>query len=162
VRLVHAWAAVRSADASLVIAGHWDARYPEARQAASQSGLTNRIFFVGPVAEGDLPALYGGALAFVFPSLYEGFGLPVLEAMACGTPAACSNVSSLPEVASDAALLFDPLDVESIALTLRRLVTDADLRADLRERGLRRAAHFSWERTARQTLEVYRSCGYAG
>jgi alpha-1,3-rhamnosyl/mannosyltransferase len=162
VRLVRAWAMVRPADTGLAIAGHWDARYPEARRVAEQSGLSHRISFLGPVAEGDLPALYGGALAFVFPSLYEGFGLPVLEAMACGTPAACSNVSSLPEVASDAALLFDPLDVESIALTLRRLVTDSGLRADLRECGLRRAAHFSWENTARQTLEVYRSCGYAG
>ena len=156
-RLVRAWATARSADTCLVIAGHWDARYPEARQVAEQSGLTDRVRFVGPVADDDLPALYSGARCFVFPSLYEGFGLPLLEAMACGTPVACSNVSSLPEVASDAALLFDPLDVESMADALARLLRDADLRADLRERGLRRAPQFNWEFTARLTQRAYLS-----
>ncbi len=164
VRLVQAWAAVESATANacLVIAGHWDARYPEALQSAEKAGLADRILFVGAVADADLAALYSGARCFVFPSLYEGFGLPVLEAMACGTPVACSNVSSLPEVVGDATLLFDPLEVDSMADALARLLAGADLRAEMDERGLQRAACFSWERTTRQTLEAYRSCGYVG
>ena len=89
------------ANRTLVMAGAWDARYPEARARAQTLGLGDRIRWLGPVAEAELPALYAGASLFVFPSLYEGFGLPVLEAMACGTPVICSNVSSLPEVAGD-------------------------------------------------------------
>jgi alpha-1,3-rhamnosyl/mannosyltransferase len=157
VALVKAWAALGSPahDTWLVIAGHWDARYPEAQQVAAQLRGGERIIFAGPVAEDDLPALYSGALCFVFPSLYEGFGLPVLEAMACGTPVACSGVSSLPEIAGDAALLFDPVRVESIVEALARLMKDADQRADLRARGLRQASRFSWQQTARQTWETY-------
>ena len=94
---------------------------------------------------------------FAYPSLWEGFGLPVLEAMACGTPVLTSDVSSLPEVAGDAALLVPPTDVEAIADGLRRLLEDAALRADLAERGRRQAASFSWERCARETLSVYNS-----
>jgi glycosyltransferase involved in cell wall biosynthesis len=162
VTLVRAWAALGLLDHKtwLVIAGHWDARYPEAQQVAAQLEGGERIAFIGPVPEDDLPALYSGALCFVFPSLYEGFGLPVLEAMACGTPVACSGVSSLPEIAGDAALLFDPTNIELIAEVLARLLTDAALRAEHRECGLRRAACFSWDQTARQTLEVYRSCSH--
>ncbi|HIQ02105.1 MAG TPA: glycosyltransferase family 1 protein, partial [Anaerolineales bacterium] len=129
--------------------------HPESRERADSLDLGN-IRWLGPVPEADLPALYTGATTFVFPSLYEGFGLPVLEAMACGTPVACSNTSSLPEVVGDAALTFDPTDTAGIADAVARLLEDADLQADLRERGLRRAARFSWERTARATLTVYR------
>jgi glycosyltransferase involved in cell wall biosynthesis len=95
--------------------------------------------------------------AFLYTSLYEGFGLPILESMACGTPVITSNVSSMPEVAGDAALLVDPLSVEDIARGIRRMATDESMRAELREKGLRRNAEFSWKKTAGQVLEVYRS-----
>ncbi|PWH20031.1 MAG: glycosyltransferase family 1 protein [Ardenticatenia bacterium] len=157
VRLVEAWAAVvgHQRDLSLVIAGPWDARYPHARHKAEELDLQGRVMFLGTVADEDLPGLYSGALCFVFPSLYEGFGLPVLEAMACGTPVACSNVASLPEVAGEAALLFDPQDVECIRDALMRLLGDVDLRNDFARRGRERAAVFSWQRTAAATVEQY-------
>jgi glycosyltransferase involved in cell wall biosynthesis len=113
------------------------------------------VRFLGYVPDEDLPALYSGALLLAFPSLYEGFGLPVLEAMACGTPVLTSNVSATAEVADGAALLVDPRSVDALASALGRLLTDDALRADLRRRGLARAAEFSWERTARETLSVY-------
>jgi len=154
--LIEAWACLQPQPMPLVVAGAWDARYPEARARAEALGLGERVRWLGPALEPDLPLLYSGAAAFVFPSLYEGFGLPVLEAMACGAPVACSDAASLPEVAGDAALTFDPADVQALAHTLHRLLTDRDLRADLRERGLRRAAQFSWAATAGQTLALYR------
>lgn len=162
VRLVQAWK-LRISDsgfrnARLVIAGQWDERYDEAKQLVEQAGVKDRVVFTGPVSDADLPALYSGATLFVFPSLYEGFGLPALEAMACGTPVACSNTSSLPEVVGEAALTFDPLSVEAIAQTIHRALSDADLRADRRQKGLERAAQFTWERTAQQTLQVYETC----
>ncbi len=157
VRLVQAWAATapRFPDVHLVVAGPWDVRYPQARQAAEALDIRDRILFLGPVADDDLPALYGGAHCFVFPSLYEGFGLPVLEAMACGTPVACSDVASLPEVAGDAALMFDPHRVECIGAALTQLLRDSDLRGDLAMRGRQRAMSFSWECTAAATAEQY-------
>ena len=159
VRLVQAWALVKQRNAArdmqLVLAGPWDTRYPESRQLAEQLGLQTDIRFLGPVPEADLPALYSGATLLVFPSLYEGFGLPVLEAMACGTPVACANTSSLPEVAGDAAPRFSPTDTAAMADLLARLLTDPDWRATLRAAGLRQAASFSWQETARQTLAVY-------
>jgi alpha-1,3-rhamnosyl/mannosyltransferase len=155
VTLVRAWMAAPQTGAELVIAGAWDERYPEARRLAEQSGATT-IRWIGRVAEADLPALYSAAEVFVFPSLFEGFGLPVVEAMACGTPVICSNVTALPEVAGDAAVLIEPEDTASIETALSRVLGSADLRADLRERGLARAAQFSWETTARRTLEIYR------
>ncbi len=120
-------------------------------------GLADGVHVAGRVPEEDLPALYNGADLFVFPSLYEGFGLPVLEAMACGVPVVTADRSSLPEVAGDAALLVDPTDVEAIAAALRRVLADEALAASLRARGLARAATFSWERTARETVAVYES-----
>lgn len=140
---------------TLVVAGAWDPRYPEARQRAEALGLGETVRWLGPVPEGDLPALYSAATAFVFPSLYEGFGLPVLEAMACGTPVVCANTSSLPEVAGEAAVYFDPTNVNQVAEVLGRVWGDADLRAALRERGLLRAQAFAWRRTAEQTRQVY-------
>ena len=118
--------------------------------------MTESVRFLGPVADADLPALYAGADLFVFPSLYEGFGLPVLEAMACGTPVACSNTSSLPEVAGDAALLFDPTDIQAMVGAMDLALGDANMREELRGRGAAQAARFSWERTAQATMEVYR------
>ena len=112
------------------------------------------VRFTGYIADQDLPALLSGALAFVFPSLYEGFGMPLLEAMACGTPVLASATSALPEIAGDAALLIDPEDTAAIADGLARLMSDAVLRADLRARGLARAALFTWERCAAETLAV--------
>lgn len=141
-------------DLDLVIAGKrgWLSE-PIARRAG-ELGITNRVHFTGFVADADLPALLAGALAFVFPSLYEGFGMPVVEAMACGTPVITSTSSSLPEIAGDAALLVDPLDTNAIAAAIMRLSDDDDLRATLRQRGLARARLFNWETCARQTLAV--------
>jgi glycosyltransferase involved in cell wall biosynthesis len=154
-RLVQAWTRVTT-DATLVIAGYWDPRYPRARELA-QLDSRQRIQFRHAVAEEDLPALLSGASAFVFPSMHEGFGLPPLEAMACGAPVVCSNASSLREVVGAAAVTFDPLDVDDIAQALSRVLADRDLRQDLRRRGLDRARQFSWERVARETMRVYES-----
>jgi alpha-1,3-rhamnosyl/mannosyltransferase len=160
VRLVEAWGiANRKSQITnhrLVIAGAWDVCYPEARQRAAALGLADKIVFLGPAAEAELPALYAGATLFVFPSLYEGFGLPVLEAMACGTPVVCSNTSSLPEVAGDAAILVDPLDVDVLAAAIGRALGDVTLRVQMRDKGLTQAARFSWAQTALRTLEIYR------
>ena len=124
----------------------------------AQHGLTKRVRLSGYLPDEDLPALLSGALAFVFPSLYEGFGMPVLEAMACGAPVLTSNTSSLPEVAGDAALLVNPTDPEEIAAGIARMASDGGLRAKLYARGLARAATFTWDRCARETLAVLREC----
>jgi glycosyltransferase involved in cell wall biosynthesis len=125
--------------------------------ALENSPFRNDVLLTGFVRDEDLPGLYAAATAFIFPSLYEGFGLPPLEAMACGTPVVCSNTSSLPEVVGEAALLCDPLDELALADALKRVVSDEDLRDTLRERGLKQAAKFSWDRTAKETLAVYNS-----
>ncbi len=160
-RLIDAYARLVAESPALyydcVIAGAWDDRYPEARQRAANLGLDDRVRFLGPIPDADLPALYASADLFVTASLYEGFGLPALEAMACGTPVACSDTSSLPEVVGDAGMLFDPLDVEAIAAAIQRVMADPGLRAELRQRGLKYSAQFTWDRVARQTIEVYRS-----
>ncbi len=157
-RLIRAFAAAtpQAPGTDLVIAGAWDPRSPEARQLVVELGLEDAVRFLPNVSNADLPALYAGATAFVFPSLYEGFGLPVLEAMACGTPVACSNTSSLPEVAGEAAVLFDPMDVNEMATAIVRLLDDEGLRERLRERGRQQAARFTWQRTAELTLIAYR------
>ncbi len=146
--LTQAWTRAQI-DATLVIAGAWDERY--------SFQVTDRVRVIRNVDDADLPALYSGAQLFVMPSLYEGFGLTPLEAMACGAPVACSNVSSLPEVVGNAALLFDPRDVDDLALTIARVLSDETLREHLRIQSRARARHFSWERTARETLQVYRA-----
>lgn len=155
-RLVEAFARVKT-DAALVIAGHWDARYPQALDFVREHGMQERVLFRHDIAEPDVAPLLSGATAFVFPSLHEGFGLPPLEAMALGTPVVCANVSAIPEVVGDAALLFDPFDVAAIAEAVSRVLQDTDLRAALRKRGLAQAAKFSWGRTAQATLQVYRA-----
>jgi len=161
-RLLQAYARLLEVGESrpLVIVGVTSRRYPEIDEALRQLRLESHVFFTGYVPDADLPALYSGADLFVFPSLYEGFGLPPLEAMACGTPVVCSNAASLPEVVGDAGLLVDPYDVEGLAEAMHRVLTDADLREELRRRGLARARQFTWERTARETVAVYREvCG---
>jgi glycosyltransferase involved in cell wall biosynthesis len=145
----------RGKNGTLVVAGAWDERYPQARQLAERAGGTG-IRWLGRVAEQDLPALYAGAVLFVFPSFFEGFGLPVLEAMACGTPVVCSRVSALPEVAGAAAVLFDPREHGALAEALQRVLADRLLRVSLREKGMARAATFSWTDTAARTLSLYR------
>jgi len=140
----------------LVIAGAWDSRYPQPKQHAARHELGDAVRFLGPVAERDLPALYSAATLFIFPSLYEGFGLPVLEAMACGTPVACSNTPSLTEVAGDAALYFDPLSFTEIRDAIVELIEDGRQRARRAEQGLARARRYSWQATAAATLRCYR------
>ncbi len=146
-----------STDAKLVLAGKEDPRYSQLREEAQRLKLNDRVVFLGEVADSDLPTLYNGAELFVFPSLYEGFGLPVLEAMACGTPVVCSSASSLPEIVGDAAVTLDPRDAAAWAAAITELLENGELRADLRKKGLARAAGFSWEDTARETFGVYRS-----
>jgi alpha-1,3-rhamnosyl/mannosyltransferase len=163
-RLVLAWEQVLAAQDGtppppLVLAGHHDPRYPEARRLVTQRGLGQHVRFVPDVAEADVPALYSGAQLFVFPSFYEGFGLPPLEAMACGTPVLCSAASSLPEVVGEAALLFDPSSVPDLTAGLLRLLRDADLRARLAAAGRQQSRLFAWERTAHETLAVYAAAG---
>jgi glycosyltransferase involved in cell wall biosynthesis len=147
----------------LVIAGKmgWLTREIEQQTARLFGAGSAAVRFPGYVADDDLPALLSGALAFVFPSLYEGFGMPILEAMACGTPVLASATSALPEVAGGlspsseaAALLADPEDTAAIANGLTRLASDAALRAELRARGIARAAQFTWQRSAAETLAV--------
>jgi glycosyltransferase involved in cell wall biosynthesis len=145
------------AGAQLVLGGQAQWRESELQARVQQSGLAEQIHFPGYVEEPDLPPLYSGALAFVYPSLYEGFGLPPLEAMACGTPVVCSNAASLPEVVGDAALTCDPRDTEGLAAALAQVIAQPALREELRAAGLRRAARFSWRRCAEETLEVYRA-----
>ena len=158
--LMEAWRGLKS-DAALVIAGAWDERYvgeQGSRGVGEQSAIGNRkskIHWIHNVDDADLPALYAGATVFVMTSLYEGFGLTPLEAMACGAPVICSNASSLPEVVGDAALLVNPRDVEEIAQASARVLADAALHDELRAKSLARAAQFSWERAAKETLQVY-------
>ena len=163
VRLLEAWAACigRVPPATtLVIAGKRGWLTTEIERRAHQLDIAERVRFTGYVADQDLPALLSGALAYLLPSLYEGFGLPVLEAQACGAPVLTSTVSSLPEVAGEAAVFVDPLDVRSISDGIARLVEDADLRERLRTAGLRRVAGWTWTRAARETLALLETAGH--
>lgn len=142
-------------DYSLVIAGHWDTRYPEAKEFVSKYNLGKVVKFIGDVEDHHLPSLYSGAALYIHPSLYEGFGLPIIEAMACGTAVACSNISSLPEVAGNAATFFDPTDPMDIASILGDVIADKSKIDSLREKSIHQSARFSWHQTALRTIEVY-------
>jgi glycosyltransferase involved in cell wall biosynthesis len=154
-RLLDAFATLKHLDHELWIAGNAWYRAGAIQSKARALGLNGRIRFLGYVPREDLPGLYSGATAFVYPSLLEGFGLPVVEAMACGAAVVTSNNSSLREVAGDAALLIDPLDSRDIARAMARLALEPNDRAKFAKQGLARAAEFSWETTARLTLDAY-------
>ncbi len=155
-RLLEALARVPEAP-PLVVCGGKGWYYDTIYAAIERLGLASRVRLAGFIPQAELPLWYNAATWFVYPSLYEGFGLPALEALACGTPAIVSRTSSLPEVVGDAALLIDPLDVQALAATLARALQDAELAAGLRAAGPRRAAEFSWSRTAERTAAVYRA-----
>lgn len=146
----------RTDNSRLVLAGQRDPRYPQAGEIVSALGLSSRVVFLDGVEEGDLAALYGGARILILPSLYEGFGLPPLEAMACGTPVIVSDRGSLPEVVGEAGMIINPENPAEIASAIAKLWESEELRSRFRELGLARAREFSWRRAAEETLEVYR------
>jgi glycosyltransferase involved in cell wall biosynthesis len=141
----------------LVVVGRQGWLYQATLLRLRELGLEGQVLFLGYVADEDLPALYSLATCFAFPSLYEGFGLPPLEAMASGCPVVCSNAASLPEICGEAALLVPPTDVAALTSALRRVLDDQALRGHLRDLGLRQAARFTWQGAAQRTLEVYRA-----
>ncbi len=147
--------------AKLVVAGGKGWLTDEVDQAVEKYKLHDKVCFLGAVPNEELGYLYKAARVFAFPSLYEGFGLPPLEAMASGTPVIVSNVTSLPEVVGDAGLLVDPNDVDAWAAALYRVLTDNDLHTEMAHKSIKRASKFSWERAARETLEVYRKAAKA-
>lgn len=156
--LIRAWARLRQTTPlphRLIIAGGKGWLYEDIFRTAEATGLRDEVIFPGFVADADLPALYSAAAVFAYPSLYEGFGLPVLEALACGTPVVCADNSSLPEAAGDAALLVNAADEEALATALHRLLADEPLRQTLRRRGLAHAQKFTWEASARVLLAAY-------
>ena len=157
-RLIEAYSVLRRRgveDAKLLIIGNEISKYPHLRRLVHRFNLHQHVRFLGFVPDATLAALYRLASVFVFPSLYEGFGLPPLEAMAGGAPVITSNVSSLPEVVGDAAILIDPMDAGAIADAMARVLGDAGLRADLVRRGRDRVKLFSWERSVSRVREVY-------
>ena len=151
-RLVRAYPQLKH---NLVLAGKPTWFADRVHEAARESGVSDRIQFCGFVTDSDLLQLYNACDLFVFPSFYEGFGLPALEAMACGRAVVCSNTTALPEVVDGAAILFDPYAVDQIVRALADLLLDAELRARMERLGLQRAAHFSWQKTAQRTLDVF-------
>jgi glycosyltransferase involved in cell wall biosynthesis len=160
VRLIEAYSCLRGSVSDgklpqLVLAGKRGWLDSEVFQFAQQRSLNGDIVFTGYVHDDDLPALYSGAICFAYPSFFEGFGLPVLEAMQCGAPVIAGNRTSIPEVVGDAALLFDPFDSDSIMKGLAQVLNDSAYRATLRSRGFARARDFDWKRTAQLTLQVY-------
>ena len=160
VRLIEAYSLLRRSHREgklpqLVLAGKRGWLDNETRRAAQRQDMSAGIRFTGYVADEHLNALYSAATCFVYPSYFEGFGLPILEAMKCGTPVIAGNRTSIPEVAGQAALLFDPFDVQSLVEALKRVLNDPQYRAMLSAKGLQRASEFSWQTTARLTLAAY-------
>jgi len=156
--LIKAFTQVREqrADVVLALAGDEGWLYEETRQIVTKLKLEGRVRFLGRVSEDELVALYNMAEIFAFPSFYEGFGIPPLEAMACGAPVITSNMSSLPEVVGDAALMLDPYDIDAIAASISHLLEDRELRESLRQKGYERARSYSWHNAASKMLSVYR------
>jgi len=160
-RLVAAYSRLRRARPEvklpkLVLVGKCAWLYDETLRTIKELEISNSAILTGYVPEADLPALYSGALCFVYPSYFEGFGLPPLEAMRCGAPVIVGDKTSLPEVVGNAGVLVDPFEVEDIASAIQKVISDSDLRAQLRVNGLERAKLFDWRETARQTLAVYK------
>ncbi|MBU2602637.1 MAG: glycosyltransferase family 4 protein [Actinobacteria bacterium] len=158
--LVSSWALVQESlgePLTLVMAGSQEGEFRKIGREVSRRGLDDHVVFPGFIRDADLAAVYSAADVFVFPSLYEGFGLPPLEAMACGTPCVVSNSSALPEVTGRAAMLFNPTSAGQLAECVTRVLTDEELNGNLRREGLRQSALFSWENAAAETLQVYRS-----
>lgn len=158
VRLIRAFALLRrryQLDYQLVLGSKIDSAYPEIPATIKELGLQEDVVLTGYVADDELPYLYNGAECFVFPSLYEGFGLPPLEAMACGTPVVSSNVSCMPEVLGEAAIYFDPLNVEEMAKAMAEVGKNYSLKRELKAKGLAQAKLYSFDRMAEETLAVY-------
>jgi glycosyltransferase involved in cell wall biosynthesis len=157
VRLLQAYALLRQAGVTipLVHVGSRGWLYDEVFSEVERLGLEGSVRFLGRASLDELVSLYNAATVFVYPSLYEGFGIPVLEAMSCGCPTITSNLSSLPEVIGDAGIMIDPYNVEQLADELRRVLEDRELAEDMRRRGLARAKLFSWERCARETMAAF-------
>ena len=156
IRLIEAFARIYEGESKLAVAGGKGWLYDDLFAKVEELDLGDAVIFPGYVPNEELPLWYNAAAAFAYPSLYEGFGMPVTEAQACGTPVVTSTTSSLPEAAGEAALLVDPRDVEAMAAALKRVLSDEALRNRLKERGLTHARTFSWSRTARETAQVYR------
>jgi len=159
-RLIRAFAALSRVGSirplpTLVIVGKRGWLYEETLDTAENSEVKERILFTDYVPENDLPALYSGARCFVYPSYFEGFGIPPLEAMRCGTPTITGNRTCFPEIIGDGGLMVDPFDERAILDAIKRILSDSTLRAELREKGIRRANLYDWKETARQTLRVY-------
>jgi glycosyltransferase involved in cell wall biosynthesis len=155
-RLIQAWdRSLSSTDLDLVIAGRTGWKTRDMEMAVNAIGTPKRLHFPGYIPDEDLPALITAAHAFVWPSLWEGFGIPPLEAMACGTPVLTSNVSCLPEIMGDAAIYVNPAEIDDIASGMTLVALDEDLRESLVERGRTQAAKYSWERVAKLTFETY-------
>ncbi len=144
------------ADISLYIIGGKGWQYEEIFDEVKKNGLENRIKFLGYVEEKELPLYYNAATCFIFPSLYEGFGIPPLEAMQCGCPVVCSNTSSLPEVVGDSALLVDPLSSSDMSKAINSILSDSKLADSLREKGLAQAKKFSWVKSAESLQEIFK------
>lgn len=155
-RLVEAFARIYDSQVKLILVGGKGWFYDELFARVEALGLSNKVIFPGYVTNDELPLWYNAATILAYPSLYEGFGMPVLEAQACGTPVLTSNVSSLPEAAGNAASMVDPCDVEALAAELNRMLTDKLLRHELRKQGLTHARRFTWSLTAQETAGVYR------
>ena len=161
-RLIQAYARLktrRELDHKLVIGGGKGWLYDDVFQRASDLRVEEDVIFSGYIPDEDLPALYSLAEMFVFPSLYEGFGLPPLEAMACGTPVITSNVSSLPEIVEGAGIMINPLDIDELAQAIDNLLTDSALQRELCEKGIERAKAFTWRATAEKLLGLYQRVG---